>query len=391
MPTALELARAIEPELIEIRRDFHQHPEIAFEEFRTGQIAAEFCERLGLRVQRGAAKTGIVAALNADKSGPALALRADMDALPIHEENEVPYKSTIAGKGHLCGHDAHTAMLMGAARILARYKEQIPFQVRFLFQPAEEIPNGGAPIIIEEGHLKDVSEIFGLHVQPALPTGSLGLRTGPFMASMDRFEIHIEGKGGHGAMPHLALDPVLTSAQIIVALQSIVARRIDPLEPAVVSVCQMDAGTAFNVIPQRVRLIGTARSLSKGTRDNLNKWIEEIATGVAKANAQSARVDYAHGTPVLVNPKESVEKMSHAFRALGGSAIEINPSMGGEDFANYLQEVPGCFGFLGAGDGSPSTAQCFHHPCYNIDEKALAWGTAVFVQIVCDRAGIRLC
>jgi amidohydrolase len=384
----LDLAKAMQSELTEIRRDFHQHPEVAWEEVRTGTKAADYCEKLGLKVKRGAAKTGVIAEMNAGKPGPVLALRADMDALPIHEENTVAYRSTRDGKGHLCGHDAHTAMLMGAAKILTRYKDKIPFPVRFLFQPAEEVPPGGAEKLIAEGHLEGVTEVLGLHVNPLLPVGCLGLRTGPLMASMDKIEINIEGAGGHGAMPHLTRDPVLCAAEIIMALQAIVARRVDPLDSAVVSVCQMDAGSAFNVIPPRARLIGTARSLNAQTRDNLSQWIEEIAVNIARAHGQKARLDYLRGTPVLVNQKDSTEHMGRSFRALGGTESLINPTMGGEDFAFYLEKIPGCFGFLGAGDGSPETSQCFHHPRYNIDEKALPWGAALFVQMVCDRAGI---
>jgi amidohydrolase len=390
MSSVLEQARALESEMIDIRRDFHLHPEIAWEEVRTGGKVADFCERAGLKVKRNAAKTGVVAILNADKPGPALALRADMDALPIQEENEVSYKSTLPGKGHLCGHDAHTAMLLGAVKLLTKHKDKIPFPIRFLFQPAEEVPRGGAEVLIAEGHLDGVNEIFGLHVNPLLPTGVLGTCTGPFMASMDRFQIDVEGVGGHGAMPHLCIDPVLCSAEIILALQSIVARRLDPLESGVVSVCQMDAGAAFNVIPSRARLIGTSRSLSRGLRDKLAQWIEEIPTGIAKAHGMKAKVDYVRGTTVLVNTKESTEKLGKAFKALGGSESQIKPTMGGEDFSYYLEKVPGSFGFLGAGDGSPGTSQCFHHPKYNIDEKALAWGTALFAQVVADRAGVKI-
>lgn len=388
MSTALKLAREMESELIDIRRDLHRHPEVAWQEIRTGGIAADFCEREGYTVCRGAALTGTIAVLNPQKSS-VVALRADMDALPIHEENNVPYRSTTDGKGHLCGHDAHTAMLMGAARILARYRDQIPFQVKLIFQPAEEVPPGGAEMLIKEGHLKGVDEIFGIHVNPLLPTGVLGIRSGPLMASMDKLEITVEGIGGHGAMPHLTRDPVLAAAQIITALQSIVSRRVDPLDQAVVSICQMDAGSAFNVIPGKARLIGTARSLSALTRDNLPLWVEEISSGIAKAHGQKARVDYLRGTPVLVNQKGSVEKMTRAFRALGGSESEIKATMGGEDFAWYLQTIPGCFGFLGAGNGSDETSHCFHHPKYNIDEKALVWGTALLVQLILDRAGIK--
>jgi carboxypeptidase Ss1 len=279
-------------------------------------------------------------------------------------------------------------MLMGAAKLMSRYKDKIPFQVRFLFQPAEEVPKGGADVIISEGHLEGVSEVFGLHVNPMLPSGSLGTRTGAMMASMDRVEIGIEGVGGHGAMPHLTHDPVVAAAEIIMALQTIVARRVDPTESAVVSICQMDAGSAFNVIPSRARLIGTARSLTSDIWAKLPQWMDEIISGVAKAHGVSAKLDFIRGTRVLVNHGEAVEKVNRSFKRLGGSTVEVKPTMGGEDFASYLEKTPGCFAFLGAGNGTSDTAQCFHHPRYNIDEKALAWGSAFFVQLILDRAGI---
>ncbi len=380
MSKTLEAAKELEPQLIELRRDFHSHPEIAFEEVRTGQRVATFCNELGLAVKVGAAKTGVIAELNPGKART-LALRADMDALPIQEENEISYRSTIEGKGHLCGHDAHTSMLMGAAKILTASKEELPFTVRFIFQPAEEVPQGGASKLIAEGYLDGVEEIFGLHVNPLLPTGTLGLHSGATMASMDRFVITVEGVGGHGAMPHHARDPLLTAAEVVMGLQSIVARRIDPLEQAVISVCQINSGNAFNVIPARAEIVGTARSLSAGIRDNLELWIEQIASGITKAHGLNASCEYERGTPVLINHEHSTDKLGAAFKQLGGTDTDIRPTMGGEDFAFYLERIPGTFGFLGAGDGTDQTAQCFHHPRYNIDEKALAWGSALLAEV----------
>jgi amidohydrolase len=388
MPSALEQAKAIAAELVEIRRDFHRHPEVSWEEVRTSQKIADYCEKLGLAVTRNAVKTGVVATLNGDRRGPALALRADIDALPIQEENDVPYKSTALGKAHLCGHDSHATMLLGGAKLLTRYKERIPFPVRFIFQPAEEVPAGGATEIIKAGFLDGVDEIYGLHIDTTLPTGTLGTRAGPCMASMDRVEIEVEGVGGHGAMPNQCLDPVFTAAEIVLALQSIVSRRVDPIEPAVLSITQINAGTAFNIIPARVRMVGTARSLSRQLRDKLPLWIEQIAVGVAKAHGQNAKTVYTHGTAVLVNEKNATEKMNSAFRTLGGKIVEVKPTMGGEDFSFYLEKVPGAFGFVGACDGTPATTQCFHNPRFNIDENALPFGAALFLQLVCDRAGI---
>jgi len=385
MSSLLEHAQRMAPQLIAIRRELHRHPEIAFEEVRTSQTAAEWCERLGLTVRRGCAKTGVIAVLNADQPGLAVALRADMDALPIHEENRVDYRSTVDGKGHLCGHDAHTTMLMGAASLLAERREQLPFPVHFFFQPAEEIPCGGAKKLIEEGHLNGIGEIFGLHVNPQLPVGVLGLREGTTMASMDRFEIHVAGVGGHGAMPHHAHDPITTAAEIILALQTVVSRRIDPLDPAVVSCCQLEAGSAFNVIPQSCRIVGTARSLSAQVREQFPKLIEDIATGVARAHGLQARCEYLHGTPVLVTHAGPTRQFAQAMRALGGKDCEIRPTMGGEDFAYYLERVPGSFAFIGAGNGSAETGSCLHHPRFNIDEGVLPWGSALLAQVVLDR------
>jgi amidohydrolase len=387
MPNPLELSRALEPELIEFRRDLHRHPEVAWQEKRTTEFVAGLCQQWGLEVRRLAGRTGLMATLNPGAPGPALALRADMDALPIAEENDVPYASTIPGKAHLCGHDAHTAMLLGAAKILSGLKEQLPFPLRFLFQPAEENLPGGARAFVEAGFLDGVSEIFGLHVTPQVATGLLGVRTGPAMASMDRFEVRLEGRGGHGAMPHLARDPICAAAELILALQTIVSRRVDPLEPAVVSVCQIQAGSAFNAIPQECVLAGTARSLSAGVHERLPQWIAELAAGVAQAHGVSAKTQYERGTPVLVNPASAVEKVTKAFRKLGGRECEIPATMGGEDFAYYLEKVPGCFAFLGAGNGTPRTAACLHHPKFDIDEKALAWGTALYVELALERAG----
>lgn len=388
MPSVLDLARTIEEEMIALRRDLHRHPETAWEEVRTAAVVADFLRALGLEVRCGVAKTGVIGVLNGDKSGPAVALRADMDALPIAEENDTPYRSGVAGKGHLCGHDAHMAMLLGAAKLLVGFKERIPFPVWFLFQPAEEVPPGGAELLMAEHRLDGVGEIYGLHVTPLLPVGTLALCAGPMMASMDKFELTIEGRGGHGGMPHLAFDPVPVAAETVLALQSIVSRRADPLDAAVVSVCMVEAGSVFNAIPSRVRLTGTARSLAKPLREALPGWIGQIADGVAAAHGQQARLAYVQGTPVLVNPPANAERMRRAFRNLGGEIHDCRPVMYGEDFAFFLEKIPGCFGFLGAGDGSAETAQGLHSSCFAICEQALAWGAALHVQLVLDRAKI---
>lgn len=386
MGNALQWARDLHPQIVEFRRRFHQHPEVAWEEVQTTAFVADQCRCAGLKVRVLDGRTGLVADLNADRPGPLLAFRADLDALPIQEEAPLSFRSKVPGKAHLCGHDAHTAMLLGAVGILGRMRERFPFPIRFLFQPAEEVVPGGAKAFIEAGYLDGVAEIFGLHVTPQLPVGTLGTRSGPLMASMDRFELTVTGHGGHGAMPHLTHDPIPVVAEIVLALQTIVGRRVDPLEPAVVSVCQIAAGHAFNVIPQECWMAGTARSLSGGTRKRLEQWIGEIGEGVAKAHGMKAALKYDHGTPVLANRAESVERMLRAFRTLGGRDQEIPATMGGEDFAYYLERVPGCFAFLGAGSESTRDSGSLHHPRFGIDEEALAWGTATFVQLALDRA-----
>lgn len=386
MGNALQWARDGHSQVVEFRRRLHQHPEIAWEEVQTTAFVADQCRNAGLTVRLLDGRTGLVADLNGDRSGPVLAFRADMDALPIQEEGSHTFRSKVAGKAHVCGHDAHVAMLLGAVGILARMREQFPFPIRFLFQPAEEVVPGGAQAFIEAGFLDGVGEIFGLHVTPQLPVGVIGTRPGPLMASMDRFELAVTGRGGHGAMPHLTHDPIPVAAEIILALQTIVGRRIDPLEPAVVSVCQIAAGDAFNVIPQECHMAGTARSLSAAIRKRLPQLIGEISEGVAKAHEMKAALKYEHGTPVLSNHAESVEKMVRSFRSLGGRDQEIPATMGGEDFAYYVERVSGCFGFLGAGSESTRDAGSLHHPRFEIDEEALAWGSAAFVQLALDRA-----
>jgi amidohydrolase len=386
MGNALQWARDGHPQIVEFRRRFHQHPEVAWEEIQTTAFVAEHCRTAGLNVRVLNGRTGLVADLNGERAGAVLAFRADLDALPIQEEGSQPFRSKVPGKAHVCGHDAHTAMLLGAVSILSRMREQFPFPIRFLFQPAEEVVPGGAKAFIDAGFLDGVGEIFGLHVTPQLPVGVIGTRSGPLMASMDRFELAVTGRGGHGAMPHLTHDPIPVAAEIILALQTIIGRRVDPLEPAVVSVCQIAAGDAFNVIPQECRMAGTSRSLSSGTRKRLEQWIGEISEGVAKAHEMKAALKYEHGTPVLANHSESVDKILRCFRTLGGRDQEIPATMGGEDFAYYLERVSGCFAFLGAGSESTRDGGSLHHPRFEIDEDALAWGSATFVQLALDRA-----
>lgn len=356
-------------EFVTWRRDFHQHPEIAFEEKRTSRVIGEFLEGLGLKVKR-LAGTGLVAEIEGMKEGKTVALRADMDALPLFEEGAKPYKSLNPGATHACGHDGHMAILMGVAKILTRRRGLFPGRVLLLFQPAEERPPGGAKAMIEAGALEEVGAIFGLHLWQPLPTGKIGLVKGAMMAAADEFTLFVRGQGGHGSMPHTTVDPILIAAQTIVNIQSIVSRNVDPLKPCVISFGMINGGTAFNIIPDEVQLRGTVRSFDPEIQALAEERLREIAAKTAEAFGGETTLEYVHGFPALVNHPEMVEFVEAvACRLWGRDCLApVAPVMGGEDFAYYLQRVPGAFFFFGAGNH-----QSFphHHPAFDIDEEAL--------------------
>lgn len=376
---------ALAGELVEWRRDFHRHPEIANQEKRTSGVIRRFLERLGLFV-RPAAGTGLIAVLKGAGEGKTVALRADMDALPLQEEGDKEYKSLHPGAAHACGHDGHMAILMAVAKILARRKKRFGGRVVFLLQPAEERPPGGAKRMIEEGALDGVDAVFGLHLWQPLPTGSVGLVKGPMMANSDEFSLIVRGKGGHGSMPHTAVDPILVTAQIIMATQTIVSRNINPLKPCVVSFGQVSGGTVFNIIPPEVTLGGTVRSFDPDVQSLAEQRLRQIAEETSRTFGASCHLDYIHGFPALVNPGEMVDFVAGvATRVLGPECLKpLEPVMGGEDFAYYLQAVPGAFFFFGAGDG------CLfphHHPAFDIDEKALPLATLLMTSLALDFLG----
>ncbi|MCX7973922.1 MAG: amidohydrolase, partial [Candidatus Aminicenantes bacterium] len=332
-------ALALSSQLVAWRRDFHQHPEIAFEEKRTQEVISIFLEGLGLSVRR-VAGTGVVAMIEGKGEGKTVALRSDMDALPLQEESDKPYKSLNPGATHACGHDGHMAILMGTAKILAEMKHQLPGRIVLIFQPAEERPPGGAAQMIEEGALEGVDAIFGLHLWQPLPTGKIGLIKGPMMANSDEFRIIVRGKGGHGSMPHQTVDPILVAAQIVINVQSIVSRNIDPLKPCVISFGTIDGGTAFNIIPDEVRLRGTVRSFESEVQALAEKRLREIAEKTAQAFGATAFLEYKRGFPAVVNHPEAVDFVIKVAKSLFGENClqSINPVMGGEDFAYYLQK-----------------------------------------------------
>ena len=376
----LKEALKIKDQIIAWRRDFHMHPELGYEEERTSKIVEEHLREWGYTIKR--VGTGIIADIgNGEKK---IALRADMDALPVQEENDVPYKSRTPGKMHACGHDAHTAMLLGAAKIIAEHKEELPNKVRLIFQPAEEGGNGALKMIEGEG-LEGVDAIFGLHVWMELPSGIVGVREGPVMAGVGRFDVEIEGKGGHGASPHETIDPVPIAAQAILAFQTIISRNLNPLESGVVSVGTIKAGEAFNVIPERVYMNGTYRFFTQETKKLIEKRIEEVLKGIVLANNASYKLKIEEVAPPTINDPQMASLAKRVAQKLGLKVDDVPKSMGSEDFAFYLQKVPGAFIALGIKNEEKGITHPHHHPKFNVDEEVLPLGTALEVGLAFER------
>jgi IAA-amino acid hydrolase len=378
----LEAARDTQEWMVAIRRELHQHPELGYDLHETSRLVREKLDELGIPYRFPVAETGIVATLGTGES-PCVALRADMDALPIHEEADVPFRSRVLGKMHACGHDCHTAMLLGAARLLKEREAELPGTVKLLFQPAEEGGAGGGRMC-EEGALEDpgVERVFGLHVWPFLPTGSIGSRSGTFLAATASLSITITGKGGHAAMPSYAIDPVTTAAKVICELQTIISREVDPLQSGVVSITAVHGGEAYNVIPPSVQLLGTLRSLTTSGLEFIKERVREITTLVAAANRCEARIEFPdRDYPATVNDAY----LWSVAQELGGSLLgqsavhELAPVMGGEDFAFYAEQVPGCFVALGVRNEEQGAIYSVHHPRFKADEDALPIGSALHV------------
>jgi hippurate hydrolase len=365
------------------RRDFHENPELLFDVHRTAGIVAEKLKSFGCdEVVTGLGRTGVVGVIRgrSNNSGKVIGLRADMDALPIEEATNVPHKSNVPGKMHACGHDGHTAMLLGAAKYLAETRNFDGTAV-VIFQPAEE-GGGGANEMLKDGLMErfGVHEVYGMHNMPGIPVGQFAIRPGPMMAAADRFTIHIEGKGGHAARPHDCIDPVVVSAHVITALQTIASRSADPLDSVVVSVCTVRAGDAFNVIPQTAMLLGTVRTLSPEVRDLAETRIRAIVENVCAAFGAKAEVEYDRGYPVTMNDPDKTEFMANVARAVAGeNAIDttILPLMGAEDFSYMLEQRPGAIIFLGNGDTAG-----VHHPAYDFNDEASPYGVSLWAKIV---------
>ncbi len=378
------------PDIVALRRDLHEHPELAFEEVRTSGIVAQRLRALGLDVRTGVAKTGVVGLLHGGKSKPGaktIAIRADMDALPIHELNEIDYRSTIDGKMHACGHDGHTSIALAVADILSKRRDELNGNVKFVFQPAEE-QIGGAEPMVKEGAMEGVDGVIGLHLISNYPLGRVGVRSGPVFASADRFIITVRGKGGHAAMPEESVDPIVIAAYIITALQTLISRETSPFSPAVITIGRVQAGSAFNIIPETAELQGTMRAFSREHREKLLRRIRELANGVAGAMGGSCEVQVFDGCPPCVNEEAMTGLVRRAaVETVGEQAVDTSEDVmttGSDDMAYFLDAVPGCYFIVGANNPEKGANYPHHHPRFNIDEDALPIAVEVLARAAMD-------
>jgi len=386
------------PEIIEIRHRIHQNPELSNRETETAALVAEHLKKLGLEVKTGVAKTGVLAILRGGRPGPRIAVRADMDALPVIEETDLPFHSTKrdtflgqeVGVAHACGHDIHTSSLLGVATVLAALKDQIPGTIEFIFQPAEEGPppgeRGGAELMLAEGTFAEKPEaVFALHSFPDLEVGQIGFNPGPTMAAVDQFTAHIKGKQAHGAQPNLGIDPVVMAAQAILALQTIRSRNLSPFEPSVVTVGIVRGGERFNIIPGEVMLEGTVRTYNDETRDTVERRMREILDGTTRAAGGSYDLDYKRNAPATVNDPALAERVRPLLeRTLGAGKVKlVEPTMGGEDFAYFANQVPGFYFRLGVVKPG-TTSGGLHTPTFRADDSAVPVGMRVMARLLVD-------
>jgi hippurate hydrolase len=382
MPIINSIA-ALEEQMTEWRRDFHMHPELAYQEVRTSGKVAEMLESWGIEVTKGLGKTGVVGVIKGSGDGPSIGLRADMDALPIDEMNDTPWKSQNAGVMHACGHDGHTTMLLGAAKYLAETRN-FNGTVNVIFQPAEE-GYAGAKAMMDDGLFEKFpcDQVYGLHNWPQMPAGSIAAVPGPIMAAADKFDITVRGRGAHGAMPQNGVDPIVIGSQIVTALQSLVSRSKDPIETAVISITMFHAGAAFNVIPEEAVLSGTVRTFNPDVQDLIEDGMKRIAEGIASGMGGSAEVDFRRGYPATVNHEAQTQLAADVAGGIVGPENvrnDVDPTMGGEDFAFMLNEKPGCYLWLGQGGGASS--ENVHHPQYDFNDSVLPIGASVLARLV---------
>jgi hippurate hydrolase len=377
-----EIEKSFGERIVALRRDIHREPELGFDTEKTAEKVLAALEGLPLDVATGIAENGIVATLDGEGDGPTVALRADMDALPILEDTGLPFSSETEGKMHACGHDGHTSILVGAAHALSGMRDRLGGTVKFIFQPAEE-GGGGGKVMVDEGVADDVSSIFAVHLWPGLPFGKVATKAGPIMAAADAFEMEVKATGAHGAMPHFGSDAISIAAQVVTVLQTIVSREVDPVEPAVLTVGEIGAGTAFNVIPDRAHLGGTVRTLNADLRQNMPRRMEELARGIAKGMRGDIDLDYTFSYPVTVNDEAAANlALGVAEDLFGGeSVLELpSPSMGAEDFSYFLESVPGAFIWLGIGED----ASGLHTPKFAFDEEILPRGSALLAALAIE-------
>lgn len=377
--------RALQPNLVSWRRRLHQIPELGFQETQTSGFIQRLLQQWQVEYQAGIAKTGVVALIRGEQPGPTFGIRADMDALPIQEENEVDYRSCHANTMHACGHDGHTAIALGTVHLLQQQRQFLRGTVKVIFQPAEEGPGGAQPMI-SEGVLQDpdVEAMVGLHLWNTMPLGSLGVTAGPSMAYTDCFSLQITGRGGHGALPHQTVDAVVVGAQVVTALQSIVSRNIDPIQPAVITVGRFRAGDTFNVIAPVAELEGTVRSFDPQVSELLPQRIESIVAGICQAYGASYHLDYQRKYPAVVNDPQIADLVAAVSRQVLGEQALIRPelTLGGEDMSFFLEQVPGCYFFLGSANPALGLNFPHHHPRFDFDETALGIGVEIFLRCV---------
>lgn len=382
----VEEARRLQEQIVLWRHDIHQHPELGFQEVRTAALAADELQKLGISVKRNIGKTGVVGDIDVPGATQRMLLRADMDALPVQEESGEPFASTTPGVSHLCGHDSHVAMLMGAARLLAAHRDRLKCNVRFMFQPSEEAGPGGALAMIGDGVLEGVTRAFAIHVFTAHQAGQWGLRTGPVMAAVDALKFTITGRGGHAATPEVCIDPIVAASQVVMSLQTIMSRRIRPHDAGVLSICTIHGGDAFNVIPQTVTMLGTLRSHSQAMRVRTKKLMRDILDGVQLATGCRIELEIDDSYPVLSNNGEVIEQARRLVQTMFGHerTVEVDKKFGGEDFAYVAERIPAAMVYLGVGNPQMGITAAHHNPAFRIDESVLWQGAALLAAMALD-------
>ncbi len=368
-------------ELTALRRKLHSEPELSWQEENTTKLVCEYLEDLGIAYRR-TEPTGVIAEIKGGKTGKTVALRGDMDALSVEQLNkDLPYASKEDGKMHACGHDAHTSMLLIAAKALNEIKEELPGNVRLIFQPAEEVAEG-AKALVKQGAMEGVDNVFGIHIWSQMPTHKVSCIPGPSFASADLFTVTFTGRGGHGAMPHDCIDAAIVASAFVMNVQPVISRTIDPQQPAVLTVGKMTVGTRFNVIAENAVIEGTVRCFDPGTRDHIEQQLTHYANQVAAIYGATAKVEYIRGTQAVINDEYSAKLVQRVAAEAFGEGVIYNekPTMGGEDFSFYLDEAPGSFALVGSGNPDKDTEWAHHHGRFNIDEDALATGAELYAQ-----------